>query len=488
VATLVDGLGAWAGGSGALYRQLARGLAGAIERGELGHGDRLPSERALAGAVAVSRGVAVAAYDELVAQGLVERVVGSGTFVAGGPAALPAGREGSGLVARLVEQGRSPSLIDLSISVLHGAPGLPPVSIRAADLPGTVADSPWGLDHLRAQLARHVTRIGLPTEPDQLVVTTGAQQGISVAAGCWVRPGDAVVVDDPTYPGAIAAFEAAGARLVTVPVDRHGLVVEALAEALAERPALAYVQSGPHSPTGAELPARRRQRIADLLVAARVPLVEDLALEGLRWTPGPRPPVPIAAHAPDHPIAVVGSLSKLFWAGLRVGFVRAPEPVARRLVRVKATHDLGSSVPGQALASALLDHRRRDRFLARRDAVLADRAALAVRLLHERLPSWHVPEPRGGLSLWVRLPEPVAQPFAALALRHGVGVATAEGLSATGGHRDRLRLTFAVPEPDLRTAIDRLAAAWAALPHPARRSATDPHPHLAPRPAPLADP
>jgi DNA-binding transcriptional MocR family regulator len=465
VASLVDRLGAWAGGSGPLYRQLARALAAAIERGELGHGDRLPSERALAAAVAVSRGVAVAAYDDLVAQGLVERVVGSGTFVAGGSAALPAGREGSGLVARLVEQGRSRSLIDLSISVLHGAPGLPPVTIRAADLPGTVADSPWGLAHLREQLARHLTAIGLPTFPDQVVVTTGAQQGITVAAGCWVRPGDTVVVDDPTYPGALAAFEAAGAKVIGVPVDRHGVVVEALADALAERPALAYVQSGPHSPTGVELPGGRRERIARLVADARVPLVEDLALEGLRWAPGPAPspPAPIAAHAPDHPIAVVGSLSKLFWAGLRVGFVRAPEPVARRLVRVKATHDLGSSVPGQALASALLDHRRRDRFLARRDAVLAARADLAVRLLGERLPSWSVPMPRAGLSLWVRLPAPVAAPFAAVALRHGVGVATAEGLSPGDGHRDRLRLTFAVPEPDLREAIDRLAAAWAAF-------------------------
>jgi DNA-binding transcriptional MocR family regulator len=138
--------------------------------------------------------------------------------------------------------------------------------------------------------------------------------------------------------------------------------------------------------------------------------------------------------------------------------------VAQRLARVKGTHDLGSSTVSQAMALRLLDHRNHDRSVARRNDELARRASLLVDLLAEQLPPWRCEVPSGGLSLWVRLPGPVAARFADVALRHGVAVAVAEGLSARpDAHRDRLRLTFALPEPDLRAAVSRLAVAWSEL-------------------------
>ncbi len=459
---IVDALGGWGDGAGPLYRLLARAITAAIEHGDLGRGARLPSERTLAPAIDVSRGVVVAAYDELVADGLVERRRGSGTFVAGSPdLGLPPGREGSTLVGRLVE-GASGSVIDLSISVLHEPLGIPDVAVARADVIGIGADSPWGLPALRERVAADLTGAGLPTSVEQVVITTGAQQGISVAAGCWVRPGDVVVVDDPTYPGVLSALAAAGAVVQPVPVDRHGVVLAELEEALEERPALVYLQSGPHSPTGGRLSDHRRRLIAGWLADRRIPLVEDVALSSIDWSDGRRP-APLAAHIPDHPVAVVGSFSKQFWAGLRVGFVRAPASVAARLVRVKATHDLGSSTVSQAMALALLDHRGHARALARRNAELARRSELLVALLADSLPTWRCHVPSGGLSLWVQLPAPVASPFAAVALRNGVAVATADGLSATTHHRDRLRLTFAVPEADLSEAVTRLAAGWSDL-------------------------
>ena len=460
---LVVRLGAWASGNGPRFRLLARSLAGAVESGYLGGGARLPSERSLAKALAVSRGVVVAAYDELVADGLVQRRSGSGTFVHGSAdPSLPRDREGSALVGRLVEA-RSADVIDLSISVLHETRWLPEVAVAPSDVAGVGVDNPWGLPGLRARVAADLTTAGLTTTVDQVLVTTGAQQGISIAAGCWVRPGDVVVVDDPTYPGALSAFAAAGARVLPVPVDRNGVVLADLERALVERPALVYLQSGPHSPTGGRLSAHRRSVIARWLVERRIPLVEDLALTSVDWSDEPSV-APIAAHAPQHPAAVVGSFSKQFWAGLRVGFVRAPALVAARLVRVKATHDLGSSTVSQAMALALLEHPHHDRSLVRRNRELARRCALLVDLLADALPSWRCDVPTGGLSLWVRLPAPVASRFAESALDHGVAVATADGLSATRDHQDRLRLTFALQERDLRQAVDRLAAAWHSLP------------------------
>lgn len=465
VARLVAQLDDWAGGSGPLYRQLARAISAAVERGDLAPGARLPAERALAAAVSVSRGVVVAAYDELVVDGVIERRVGSGTFVAGAAVgSLPAGREGSELLGRLVDRaGAGDDLIDLSISIQHDDALVPEVAVATRGLAAVSAESPWGLPELRQRIAARVHAIGLPTVAEQVVVTTGAQQGISIAAGCWVRPGDRVVVDDPTNPGALAAFTAAGAQLRPVAVDRHGPVLAELAHELDAGPALAFFQSSVHSPTGARLSAHRRQAIARLLVEHRVPAVEDVALFAVDWAAG-APVAPVASLAPEHPIAVVGSYSKRFWAGLRVGFVRAPEPVAQRLVRVKATQDLGSSTVSQAVALALLDHPDHEAFLARRNAGLAARAALLAELVAEAVPGARVRVPDGGLSLWARLPRPVAPRLADACRAQGLVVATAAGLSARPGqHAERIRLTFALDEATLREAARRLGRAWSTL-------------------------
>ncbi|HMG45703.1 MAG TPA: PLP-dependent aminotransferase family protein [Acidimicrobiales bacterium] len=458
--TVLAELDALASGRGPLYRRLARSVAAAVDRGALPRGTRLPAERQLAGALGVSRGTVVTAYDALVADGVVERRRGSGTFVLGPDTlGLPPGREGSVLVHRLVDRSSGPSpVIDLSLSVLGDAAGLPDVQLTTHDLQTTVPDTgytPWGLPGLRDVLAEHVTGWGLPTRPEQVVVTTGAQQALSAAAMCWVRPGDVVAVDDPTYPGAIAAFTQAGARLVPMAVDGGGVVPDEVARALAQRPALVYLQSGPHSPTGQVLSDQRRRVIADLLVEARVPLVEDAALHDLGWGP---PCPPVAAWCRDAAVALIGSCSKLFWGGLRVGFVRAPEPVAQRFVRIKATHDLGSSAVSQLLAERLLrdhggfgDWRRRE--LQARYEVLAAG-------LRAHLPTWEWTPPDGGMSLWVRLPATDAAAFAQVALRHQVAVASQAPLSTSGLHPDRLRLSFSPTPEALTEAVHRLAAAW----------------------------
>jgi DNA-binding transcriptional MocR family regulator len=438
-------------------------VAGAVESGVLVAGQRLPSERALASALFVSRGTTVAAYDLLVADGLVVRRPGSGSFVAGPvPDGLPADREGSVLVHRLVDRSQAASpLVDLSLSVLHDPGGLPPVSLSTAELGAMVPEtgySPWGSPALRTLVAQRVTGWGLPTSAGQVVITAGAQQGISAAAACWLRPGDTVVVEDPSYPGAIAAFAQAGARLLGVGVDDDGVRVDELTDALAARPALLYLQPTVQSPTGSVLPPARRRQVADLVRRTRVPLVEDLALADLCWTSSPPP---VAALCPEASVAVVGSLSKVLWGGFRLGFVRAPEPLALRFARIKATADLGTSAVSQLLAERLLSGSPavwsiRSEELGRRYRVLA--SALA-----DRLPSWRFTEPAGGLSIWVGLDGVDADRFAQIALRHGVAVATPAPLSVSDRHPDRIRLSFASPPAVLRTGVARLRAAWDAL-------------------------
>jgi DNA-binding transcriptional MocR family regulator len=464
MSALSETLGDWAVGPRPLFRQLARAIASAVERGTLARGTRLPSERTLARALIISRGTAVAAYDLLVADGLVERRASSGTYVLGaGALGLPAGREGSALVHRLVDRSAADSsVIDLSISVLHDAGGLPDALVSTADLltvrPET-GYSPWGLPGLRSAIAGHVTGWGLPTTANEVVITTGAQQAISAAAACWVRPGDAVVVDDPTYPGAVSAFVQAGAHLVGLPVDRHGIRPADLRTALASRPALVYLQSTLHSPTGVVLAEGRREELAAIVTASRVPLVEDLALADLAWE---RRPPPIAAFCPDASVVVVGSLSKLFWGGLRVGWARANEAIALRFARVKATHDLGSSAVGQLLAERLLRSDDLESFAVRRRLLMRHRYGILAGALRAQLPDWTWPEPSGGLSVWVRLPAMAGETFAQIAVRHGVAVATSRALSASGNHDDCIRISFSGPPDVLLEGVDRLAAAWRA--------------------------
>ena len=465
VVDLVAVLGPWSQGSGPLFRNLARAVANAIERGALGDGDRLPSERAVASLLAIGRGTTVAAYDLLVADGLVERRRGSGTYVrVSDQPPLPPGREGSSLVHRLVEHGDAGStVVDLSISVLPDATALPAAEVSTDDLITIVPDTgyaPRGLVSLRRAVAHHISAWGLPTDEEQVVITTGAQQAISAAAACWLRPGDVVVVDDPTYPGALAAFTQAGARVLGVPVDHHGAHPAALAALLDQRPALVYLQSTLHSPTGAVLAAGRRREIAAMLTAAHVPLVEDLALADLAWDDAPPP---IASHAPGTAIAVVGSLSKLFWGGLRLGFVRAPDALALRFARIKATQDLGTSAVSQLLGERLLRSPSLGAFRRQRTDELRARYDVLAAALQNHLPDWRWNEPRGGLSIWVDIDHP-SEAFAHHALRHGVAVATPSALSPSNEHDTCIRLSFASSPRTIEEGVARLAQAWATRP------------------------
>lgn len=246
--------------------------------------------------------------------------------------------------------------------------------------------------------------------------------------------------------------------MVGVPMDEHGVRVRALEELLATRPALVYLQSTVHSPTGIILDAGRRRRIAALVAASHIPLVEDLALADLAWKDSPPP---IAAGLPHGSVAVVGSLSKLFWGGLRVGFLRAPELLALRFARIKATHDLGSSAVSQLFAERLLRSEPAVDVARRRSTELQERCEALVTALGRHLPTWTWNRPSGGLSLWVRIPAPSSEAFAQHALRYDVGVATPRTLSPSDDHADRLRLSFAGPPEELDEGVRRLAAAWA---------------------------
>ncbi|MGI5519912.1 PLP-dependent aminotransferase family protein [Micromonospora sp. CA-259024] len=451
---LVERLGRWSSGRGALYLLLAARIRTLIDEGELRPGSRLPPDRALASALVVGRSTVVAAYDLLAGEGRIVRRQGSGTRVAGtAPAPARPTTDAPAFLHLLEPQ-------DGVIMLACAAPDTPPPELVAAytrtlpqlaDTVGDIGYHPMGHIALRRAIAARYQSRGLSTTPDQILVTNGGQQALTLLARALIRPGDRVLVQAPTYPGALEAFREETAALRALPVSLTGF-----AAALAEhRPALVYVIATFHNPTGAVMPEQSRRRLAETTAAAGVMLVDDEVLSDLGF-PGEQAPLPLAAYHDQ--VITIGSLSKVVWGGLRIGWLRAPAPVIARLARLRAVHDLGGNIPAQLAAADLLprldapQRRGAQQRQARHDHLRAE--------LAHHLPDWQAPAVPGGQTLWVRLPHGDGRSFAQQALRHGVAVLPGSGLDADGRSAEYLRLHFLAPPDQLSEAVHRLATAW----------------------------
>jgi DNA-binding transcriptional MocR family regulator len=444
---------------------------GAARRHGARRAARRPASASLAQTLSVSRSTVVAAYQLLEQDGLLDRRQGSGTLVVepraerSSPERPTPGRPlHRNTLFRRIADG-SPGTIDFLGGYLLGADALPGallagVEEELASLTHGSGYAPLGYPPLREAIAEHLTRLGLPSSADEVIVTSGAQQAIHLAGWHHLQPGDTALVERPTYPGALDALGAVGGRLAWVPTGQRGVSVEALYELVARTaPRLVYLIPTFHNPTGGVMPEQHRRAVARLVESHAITLVDDQSVAGLALDAGPIPP-PIAAFAPDAPILTIGSLSKLVWGGLRVGWIRAPAPLIGQLGRLKAAADLGGSLPGQVLAVRLLAHfesLRRERC-----AELARRCALLGGLLQRHLPSWSWDPPAGGCCLWVRLPSGDATEFSQVALRHGVSVVPGSVFAADAGLIEFLRLPFGLEPPAMEEGVERLGRAWRA--------------------------
>ncbi len=464
-------LGAWRR-PGPAYAALADAVRRAVLSGDLPLATRVPGERELAAALGVSRTTTTGAYGLLREEGYLVSRQGSGTVTA-----LPPGASGpSPGPARTALPGppAGDGVVDLTIAACAAPRTLHAAAARAVDeLPRHAGHgyAPLGLDVLRAAVADRYTARGTPTTPDQVLVTTGAQHAIALLMSTHAGPGDRVVVEQPTYPHAIDAARAAGARPVPVPTGAGGTDLDLLESTVRQvAPRLVYLVPDHHNPTGASLDAEGRARVRDLArrtgtVVAGDEVLTDLTLDG----PDPEP---WAGDGRGARVVAIGSMSKSHWGGLRVGWLRGPAELVARLGMARRSADLGTAVLDQLVAVELLRlgagpvDERRAHLRAGRD--------LLAGLLAERLPTWRFTVPAGGQSLWVDLGAPVSSALSALALAHGVRVAPGPAFAVDGGLEDRLRLPFTAEPAALRRAVDGLALAWAALGAPGRSAGPAP--------------
>ena len=447
----------WNAGRGPLYVQLGSALRGSIQEGRLAPGEPLPSERRLAELIQVSRSTVVSAYEELAADGWVSRRQGSGTHVA---ASAPRSREVLALRSPVRPSDQDAGELDLTIAVPVLGPRQQERLHQASA--GAYSESlyhPLGLPDLRACLAEMYSREGLPTRPEQIVVTTGAQQAISLIAATLLRRGDHALLETPTYFGAIDVFRAAGARLLGVSVGSEGVSPAAFQAGLQAGPRLAFLTPTFQNPTGTVMPVAARERLAGIVTQAGLPTIEDDSLIDLSF--GEAPPPRLACFAPQGPVICLGSLSKLFWAGLRVGWMRVPPSLAAALIQSKTLADFGSSMPSQVIALNLL--RDLPALKAERREAVQPARDLMVALLRDKLPEWSFQVPAGGQFLWAQLPTRNATGFTHVARRHGVRLFPGASMGVTDLPDQVLRLPFTLPAEHLPEAVARLRLAWASF-------------------------
>ncbi|HEY2830925.1 MAG TPA: PLP-dependent aminotransferase family protein [Sporichthyaceae bacterium] len=434
---------------------------------------QLPATRELQKRFRVSALTTQRVLAALAARGLLVTRPGRGTFTAAAPTPGRALDPSWQVLALGARPELAVELDDLLAPVPAGTvslvtafldPSLQPLGLlqaaagRAARRPGSWAHpSAEGLPELRAHLA---AELGPGHRADDVLIAPGGQAALAAAFRYLAAPGDPVVVESPTYPGALAAARNAGLRLVPVPTDADGVLPDALEEALTRSGArLVYLQPRHANPTGATLSADRRDPVLAAVTRAGAFLVEDDWVRDLDLD-GPTPP-PLATRDSHGAVVHIRSLTKPVAAGLRVSGLIARGPVLARLRRGRLCDDLFVSPLLQQIAVDVLTAPGWPRHLAGVRRVLRERRAALLQAVLGLPGVESVGTPRGGVHLWVRLPAGVEErTLVEAARRHGVAVGAGRAYVAGEPDAAHLRLSYGAAAPEtLREGVARLGTA-----------------------------
>ncbi|MFJ3339506.1 PLP-dependent aminotransferase family protein [Streptomyces sp. NPDC086766] len=452
-------VGSWREGPGPAHQCLSDRLRLLILDGRLCLGAALPSERDLATALGTSRTTVGTAYRTLVEHGyLATRARARATVRL--PDDTSPERRASAL----------PETIDLSVA----APAAP-VEILHVAFATTLEQLPrhferhgydgYGTAELREAVAHWYRRRGLPTSPDHILITHGAQHALALLARTLLSPRDKVLIDHPTYPHAIRTFLDVRARPLPVALTPSGWDTAQL-HAAARAAHLAYLIPDFHNPTGMCMPTSMRRSLRPACLTVIDETMTDLDLDGADAEP-------FALHMPT--AVSVGSVSKSIWGGLRIGWIRAAPSLLERVEQVRPATDLGTSVVEQLATAVLLNAHQTLRPTAL-DRLRRQRHALG-QALAEYLPHVNAPQPAGGMTMWVTFPDPISSRLAAVAPDHGVTITAGPRFGIGGAFERHIRLPYTLSPDQLTRAIRRLAQAERAL----KEGATGTH-----TPAPVA--
>lgn len=441
---------------GPAYRALADAFAEAIASGRLPRGERLPPQRELAYRLAVTVGTVGRAYDLLAQRGLVRGEVGRGTYVLGAAApmsVIESGATAPGGLIDLTANFPAPTAAQARLGDL-----LPGEELAAGVL-GDLLRYPdaAGMPRHRAAAASWLGELGHTAEPDQVMLSNGAEGALAATLLALARPGDTVLAEQLCYVGLRSLAARLGQHLEPVAMDEHGILPEALAAATRHRGARVLILSANlHNPTATLMPKERREAIAATARDLDLVLVEDDVYGPLV----PDRPPSFTALAPERTL-YLGSLSKFLAPGLRLGFVHGPAPMLRDVLAAQRELSLGYAPLSAELFA------RAHRVGAVAEAQVQQQREMTTRqgIARQILAGLDVQAPPTALHIWLRLPEHWSSGDAALALaRKGVLVTPAERFFIGRGTAPRgLRISLSAPptHSHLRNALERIASVLA---------------------------
>lgn len=411
-----------------IYQQIVRRIRELIMTGALPQGSMLPPERTLARQLGVNRSTVLSAYRELKADDLVDAHVGRGTVVVAPPAvktAAPArslpwqqmfrevsGRAQDTLIRDLLAMMERPDAISFSIGL--PSPDLMPMDAYRRTLDELVAEigsslvmhvPTEGHTPLRETMCSWMAARGVASNPSEILIMSGSQQGLDLIARALLSPGDTIIIEEPSYFGALQVFRSARVRFVGVPVDDQGMRMDLLAAALERhKPKLIYTLPTFQNPSGATMSLERRKMLLELAWRHAVPVVEDDPYSELRYE-GEHLPSLKALDDRGH-VIYSSTFSKILFPGLRLGWLVAPRPVIRQLALAKQSMDLHSNGPGQWVVDRMIRRGIYERHLRTIIGAYGRRRDIMDAALRRDTPdglTWRTPQ--GGFYIWCRLPE-----------------------------------------------------------------------------------
>ncbi len=458
-----------------IYLQIRDRLKKLIQSGTLPPGQRLPSIRSLAKTLQVGRLTVIEAYGVLEGDSLIYARQGSGYFVS--HQTVPPSRLGtafSPLQNAIVQAKDGGSFCDLFLASIQvqsekevidfssgfprpwGLQDLQKIARRAVTEAGDTLfryGFPGGQPILQQQIAQMLVQQGLDISPEKLILTNGSQQGLSLAMRHYLQAGDWVIVEAPTYHGAVAILEDIGARIVGIPMTGEGMNLAILESYLqSHRPKLIYTISTLHNPTGLTTSQTHRQQLLALASQYQCPILEDNAYEGLNFQPVPSP---IKAFDQQNLVTYIGTFSKTLIPGLRVGWIVPPNPNYQAIMRQKLLHDFHVSTISQAIVSEYLasGHYRRHLNQLRMQNLQSRNAMLqALERYFPQEATWTVPQ--GGLFLWVHLPNCLSvQTICREALSQGILIACGAAFFPDRKGYPAMRLNFSLLPEEIERGI-----------------------------------
>jgi 2-aminoadipate transaminase len=430
-----------------LYRQIYLSIREKIESGEIENGSRLPPTRELAGSLGLNRTTISAAYELLESEGFVRGHVGRGSFVS---------RPGSSLISFSSSR---PSELLFPLAEFRATC----TEVIQSEDAQTILQlgSPSGYGPLRRYLLEQARLEGTAGDADDILITSGCQQAYDLLQRVLVANGETVLVEDPVIPGLRNVFQRTAGRLVGIPVGPAGIDLDASQQSIRrERPRLIVVTPNFQNPTGATMPLDHREKLLEMVAAAGALLVESDIYGALRYAGDPLPTL----KQMDPNTILLRSFSKLAFPGLRVGWVIAPRPIVERLTEAKQWSDLHTDQLSQAVLlrfaeSGRLEEHRRRMLIAGRERLQA-----ALEACEKYLPAdARFTRPRGGMSLWIQLPEPLdAAELLPRAEREGVTYLPGKYFAVSRPQPNGLRISFAGMTPqEIRSGLEILGRIFA---------------------------